>query len=183
MQQRHDLYATVHKGLRRELAIAIADLGTLDPHSDSAVADFVARFRGLVQLLFAHARHEDTHLGPHLARLAPQLYAEMEHEHVALDHELAGLDHAAAQPLDRRALHALYLRVTAWVGRYLLHIYREETAYMAVFHAAYTDAELGAIEGALIGSIEPVLLDRFMQVMVLAMNPADRHDLEAKLAA
>lgn len=178
---RYDLYGNIHKALRRELAILVADLGTLDPNSDHAVADYVARFRGLAQLLRSHTEHEDAHLGPHLQRLVPQLFSEMEAEHVMLDAAVDALDHRAAelfaQPERRRVMHEMYLELTQFIGRYWLHLHREETAYQAAFHAAYSDAELAAIEGALVASIEPGERDRFMQMMSLAMNVEDQRDL------
>src|ERR1700749_2391670 len=103
MQQRYELYGNVHKGLRRELAILVADLGTLDPNNRAAVADFVARFRAMIVLLESHTAHEDAHLGPHLQRLVPELFAQMEAEHLVLDAELRALDAMAVAFTDRQA--------------------------------------------------------------------------------
>lgn len=187
MQQRYDLYGTIHKGLRRELAIMLADLGAIDTACDQAVADVAGRLRALVAILFSHAHHEDKHLGPHLRRLVPALHAEMEHEHVALDAALAELD-AAAVALsahgDRRsAAKALYLQLTEWTARCFLHMHREETAYTAAFHAAYTDAEIGEIEHALVSDIAPTELGRIMEIMMLAMSEPDRRAFAAQAVA
>ncbi|AKU99604.1 hypothetical protein AKJ09_06268 [Labilithrix luteola] len=185
---RHNIYRDVHKGLRRELASLVTDIGMLDARTEE-FDRAAARFRQLRRLLEAHHDHEDVHIGPHLKRHAPRLFEEMEKEHGLLAREIAALsvhaDAALSAAGDDRiyGVRTFYMALGAFMARYFLHMDEEERSYLAALQAAYTDAELGAIEGALVGSIAPDMLECFMAIMLPAMNPDERAELLAHAGA
>jgi hypothetical protein len=179
MESRHDMYKNVHKGLRRALCTLLADAGSAD-HSEAVQAALATRWLQLAELLAAHHHHEDKFIGPHLQRLAPSLLVEMESVHDRLDDEVKGLCRVARE-LELAVASALpecarrfYRALGGFVGRYLEHMAQEEGRYLATLQAAYTDAELAAIEAELVASIAPALMERFLCAFLPAINPGER---------
>ena len=183
MKSRFNLYRPIHKGLRKELVELLVEAGSADPTNLESVRAVTARFGRAARLVDSHHHHEDMHLGPILARLAPAIHAEMEVDHGALDRDLASLrDLADRVVLDANRserLQAFYLGFAAFVSRFFLHLDREEHAYMEALHAAYSDEELHAIDGAIVSSVEPDLLPVFFSLMIPAMRPPERVELLA----
>ncbi|MET0340125.1 MAG: hemerythrin domain-containing protein [Polyangiales bacterium] len=180
MQPRHDMYRNVHKGLRRTLCALVVDAGAADA-TPAALDEIAARWLSISALLDAHHHHEDAHIGPHLARLAPALRAEMEAEHQALAGVQLALDQAARALRDDgdlgvRAL-AFHRSVAHFVGRYLSHMAEEEGPYLRALQAAYDDATLAGIEGALVASIAPPVMGAFLAQMLPALTAAERLEL------
>ena len=182
MSSRHDMYRNVHKGLRRTLCGLVADAGSADT-TEAGQRAVAAAWHATSKLLAAHHHHEDTFIGPHLRRLAPSLLAEMEQEHEALaeatrvlDAEAHALTTCAPDALPARAL-AFYRLLARFVGRYLSHMAEEDGSYLSALQAAYDDAQLAAIEGALLASIAPETMSAFLSLMLPAMNLAERVEL------
>src|SRR5262245_53402607 len=59
-----DLYRDVHKGIRAELFAVTGEAGRVDPHDAAARVALGRRVRALVEILAAHAGHEDTAIQP-----------------------------------------------------------------------------------------------------------------------
>ncbi|MDB4973128.1 MAG: hypothetical protein JWN48_1469 [Myxococcaceae bacterium] len=182
MSSRYDMYNNVHKGLRRTLSMLLVDAGSADVTAAEQAA-IASRWQHTQTLLTAHHHHEDAFIGPHLQRLAPALFAQMEQSHRALELEVQALG-VAAHELTLCLSSALpecarrfYRLLAGFVGRYLGHMADEEGAYNQVLQSAYSDAELAAIEGALVASIAPALMANFSSVMLPAMNPGERFEL------
>lgn len=182
MAARHDMYRNVHKGLRRALCALLSDAGSAEvtPAAQRAVAE---RWQAIHALLRAHHHHEDAFIGPHLARSAPSLFAQMERDHHALDGASAALTLAAEQlslcPPAALAECALsfYRLLASFIGRYLNHMADEENAYLPALQARYNDGELAAIEGELLASIAPDVMGAFLSQMLPAMNTGERFAL------
>lgn len=187
IESRFDLYRNVHKGIRRSLARLIEAAGALDPSSGPEVTALEQHLRSVARVIEAHHRHEDTFVGPHLERAAPPLFADMERDHVALAHDLDRLLASAANladdPADRaRRAHGFYLDLAGYVGRYFAHLDQEERAFNVALQSTYGDAELVAIERAIVEAIAPDLKAEFLTHMLPALGPAERDDLFAELA-
>jgi hypothetical protein len=174
-----DLYREVHKGLRNGIFQVTVAAGAANPDDDDAVAELTAHVRDLVQLLRAHAGHEDRHIDPLLERHAPEIGAELAVAHdtseAALDElsSTAGaLEHAGA---DRPALLAtLYDRLADFTVSYLAHLRDEEGIAMPALAAALPPSELLDVQNAIRGQITPDEMCRFIQLMVPAMDPDER---------
>jgi hypothetical protein len=177
MEHRVDLYRNVHKGIRRMLAQLVDEAGALDPSSPTEVAALAQRFRGAARVLEAHHVHEEKFIGPHLERAAPPLFARMERDHEALGHDLERLQASAV------SAHSFYLDLASYVGRYFTHIDQEERVFNVALQAAFSDAELLAIEQALVASIAPELMGEFLTMVLPALNAAERDELFAGLTA
>lgn len=183
MNPRYDIYRNVHKGLRRELSLLVADAGAVDVECPAEVAALAARFRDLRALLEAHHIHEDDFIGPHLRRLAPELATEMEAAHGELDRRLYVLASSANRLLTAVDLHAFYIDLASFASRYTSHMEQEERVYNGVLQAAFTDAELTALDGAIVASIEPRILASFLVRMMPALSPAERAALLGEMRA
>ncbi|HYD65434.1 hypothetical protein [Azospirillum sp.] len=177
---RYDMYRLIHKGLRAWMADTLAAAGTLDTDDDREVAAVLARVRGLLDFCAKHVKHENTHVHAAMEARAPGSTAAIaaEHEHHAT--EIAALEAAAAAVESARgaaradAAHALYRRLAAFVGENLVHMEEEEGANNAVLWAAYTDAELMAIEHAIVESQSPDDKMLGMRWIIAAATPAER---------
>lgn len=187
MTRRYDIYRNIHKCLRRELAQLLVDVGTADETSPRDLEEVASRWQILRQLLDGHHHHEDAHLGPPLAKIAPSLFADMERDHHALEAELDALSVAAARLASAvdaaSALHAFYLDLAGFVGRYVVHMDAEERSFNAALQAAFTDAEIAGIDAAILAGIEPGLMAMYLARMMAAMNPSERAALLAELRA
>ena len=74
---RTDLFTPIHKALRRNLfetAIALGRTDFTSPQETAAAEKLVAECLGFLR---EHADHEDRHVLPEIARLAPELAASM----------------------------------------------------------------------------------------------------------
>ena len=158
---RFDLYANVHKGVRAALTQAASLAVRTDFSNPTEAAEAARVARRLVFQLENHARHEDTHVMPLLARVAPEVHADLQADHARTDglqRELAELadrlhDAPAAQriPLGRR-LHDGLWRLAA---EHLRHLDREESGAMRALWAHFTDEELAAVQGRIVATIPP----------------------------
>jgi Hemerythrin HHE cation binding domain len=188
MGSRHDMYRNVHKGLRRELCSLLADAGAADSTA-AEQAQIAARWQATSSMLASHHQHEDHFIGPHIARLAPSLFAEMERDHESLDAEAKALDLYAVEltlclPTALAECSLRFYRLLAgFIGRYLHHMANEEGPYLRALQAAYTDAELAGIEGALVASIAPEKMATFCLAMLPAMNLSERVEMLADMRA
>lgn len=177
---RIDLYATVHKGVRA----ALVNAATLAARTDFAeaveasVAAEAARF--LVRHLEAHAAHEDREVLPALARVAPELHADLQADHARTDglaHEvLATADRVEACPATERPSVGRRLHDQLWqlTAEHIRHMEREETQAMRALWAHYTDEELLAIHQRIVASIPPAALAEWGTVLLPALSLPER---------
>ncbi|HEX3853278.1 MAG TPA: hemerythrin domain-containing protein [Polyangiaceae bacterium] len=116
-----DLFSNVHKGIRRALFAACADLG----RADGDIAREVAARAALAEALHFVAHHgenEDSLLLPILRERTPQIFERMSSAHAALDEARAAI--SAHQPIA-----ALYLAACAFTSQYLAHMDDEERVF------------------------------------------------------
>ena len=96
----------------------------------------------------------------------------------ALEAELGALERAEGSARACAALE-LYRGLALFVAENLEHMHHEETEHNAVLWGAYCDAELAAIERALVASIAPDEMAAVARWMLPAMSAPER---AAKLA-
>jgi hypothetical protein len=179
----HDTYRNVHKGLRAELFDVTLQAGTLDPADRMGREALCTHVGSVMDLLVAHAEHEDGHVQPVLERHLPKLAARISFDHVTLDRRIVGLralgyaavDTAGAE--QRQALHRLYLELASFTGAYLEHQDVEERHVMPALEAAVGFDQVLAIEQAIVASIPPDKMATSLAVMLPAMNIDDRAEL------
>ena len=186
---RHDLYGTIHRGLRKAEMELLSRLGALDAADDRAVRTMVADFRKLLVLARFHLVDENEHIHTALERVRPGATAEFAHDHE--EHErsfdelavlLAKIE--AAHTAERRNLvKALYLRYTRFMADDFAHMLEEETELQPLLQSVFDDAELAEIEGRIIASIPPDVMLDFIRIMVPAIDPDARQEMLAGMMA
>jgi len=177
---RYDVYAQIHKGLRSFMADSLLRIGRLDAADELELAEGAAQLRGLLALCRAHLEHENDFLHTAMEARRPGSAAQAAGEHVhhlrsiaAMEAELAALERAPGEARAEAALE-LYRSLALFVAENLEHMHYEETAHNSVLWEAYSDAELEAIEHALVASVAPDEMAAVARWMLPAMTAPDR---------
>jgi hypothetical protein len=177
---RVDLFTTVHKGIRALLFDISTEAARIDLASCIAVDGLADRIHQMLAFLDEHARHEDRHVLPAVAVVAPELARSLGLEHHRLDalhlEVQVTADGLACADAEGRATVGPQLSrlLNRLIAAHLSHMHREETEVNAVLWAAYADDELAAIRGRLVGSIPT---DRYAEWMIMiapALSPIER---------
>lgn len=177
---RYDFYGPIHKGLRKAQCDLLVRLGRADFGDDRVTAELLADMRELLVLAAAHIEHENRHVHDALRSHVADCVARLDRQHddhqamfAEIERGIARVEaaEAAARPaLGRR----LYLAFSGYVARDLAHMLEEETVAAPRLWSQFSDAELLAIEGRIVGSLSPEKAMAFMRLMAPAANPAER---------
>lgn len=166
---RLDVFTPIHKGLRRQLFETAIALGRTDFASAVETEAAQKLATDCLTYLREHAEHEDRHVVPEIARLAPELAATLAQEHPELERAAIAIDSlwprfAPLGPEERTAMGAeLARRFQAMVALQLRHMDREEREVNAVFWAHLDDRDLGALTRRIVASIPPARLRHWQQ--------------------
>jgi len=180
---RFDIYAGVHKGLRRFMSDTLIAVGRMDVHDADELAATLAQARGLLEFCLEHLHAESQFLHPAMEARRPGAAGTTAREHdehlraiERLEFDVRGVERA---PPDARAGAALrlYRRLAVFVAENLEHMSVEETLNNAVLWATHTDEELVEIQQAIIASVSPAMMAAFLRWAVPAMTPAERAGL------
>jgi hypothetical protein len=177
---RENLYAGIHKALRAFMADTLLAVGRADPSDPQEVAEAGSRVVALMGVCEAHVQHENAFLHPAIEARTPGVSGEVTQEHREHLQAIGRLRESARQlPTQDGAqlagvLHALYLELSLFVADNLQHMHVEETRHNAALWSTYTDAELAAIHGALVATIEPAEMMLVMRWMLPQMHAPER---------
>ena len=177
---RRDFYAPIHKALRLFMTRTLGAVGSTDPADTQEVRATLDLVERLLALCEAHLHHENEFVHPALERArggsAARTAAEHEHhvEAFADLRDLASLVADSAETARAAALARLYRALALFVADNFHHMHIEETANNAVLWAAYSDAELDAIERALVASIAPATMFESLHWFLPALSAPER---------
>lgn len=177
---RRDLYAGIHKALRLFMTRTMCEVGSTDPADRAAVAAALDQVERLMALCEVHLSHEDAYIHPALERARAGATARVAADHVHHAEAIADVRelarHVAESPEANlgAALGRLYRTLALFVADNLQHMHVEETAHNALLWSAYADAELDAIEEALLADIPPAVKMGAMQWFLPALNAPER---------
>ena len=187
MQPRFDLYANVHKALRKAMSDVLFELGRLDLSSETAVETTVTLVRELLDGLSLHLAVESQFV--HAALLARGPYGiahELERDHdehkraiSLLREDLSVFSASFHEPATVRAGRArhLYLALSRFIAENFLHMAVEEMEMNARLWETFTDQELMNINQDIIAHETPEQIARSLKYMLPAMPPLDRAQL------
>ncbi len=176
---RYDMYAFVHKALRRAQCEMLVRLGGTD-FSRRGLDTLIADLRGLLSLGASHISHEEVHIHTALELRAPKATDAVQHEHDSHRQSFRQLEELIdrlenAEAARRPAIgRQLYLSYSLFVARDFEHMFEEETELNARLWDSFNDAELGAMEGAIKSSLPPEKAIAFMRLMIPAVNAEER---------
>lgn len=176
---RWDIYGPVHKGLRLAHGKMSQRLGAAE-WSGNDQGELIAELRNHLRLASNHLKHEDEHIHPALAACDPQAEAELNEQHdhhqarfAVLAGQIATVE--AARPQERDEVgRALYHSFNLLVSEDFAHMHHEETVVWPRLCTLFSDAELQAMEMAIIASIPPADTIAFMSFMIPAMTRSER---------
>jgi hypothetical protein len=178
-----DLYRDIHKGIRAELFAVTSSAGNIDPADCGDRRALASHLEQMAWVLESHARHEDAHVEPLLREHLPALAERVEADHAELEARFAWIVALAVDLVDapvaqqRGGLHLLYLELSGFTSRYLRHQLVEEGEIMPELDRLLGPDQCGALHGAIVGSIPPDEMARFLAFMLPAMNSFDRLEM------
>jgi hypothetical protein len=179
-QTRLDMYTAVHKGLRAAMGQVLQAVGNVDHGDERELAEVLGQVRGLLELLGVHLQDEERFVHTAMEARLPGSSAGTGEDHVG--HELA-LDELESdvQALERAdaagraaASLRLYRRLARFVAENFEHVHVEETHNQMILWATHSDAELLAIEQALVAAIPPAAMQVFTRWMLVATSHPER---------
>lgn len=189
MPPRFDLHTPAHKGLRRALMNAVAAAGNLDAADADALAAYRAEYARVIAYVRIHTRIEDETLHPTLHERRPGACDLANAEHVRhaatleeLDAQVAALGDGAAEAAPGRAL-AHYETLTAFMTEMYSHLEWEEGNVRPALWDAFSDDELRALQGRIIGGLAPEEFRLLIGIMLPAMNHGERAGMFGGLKA
>lgn len=185
-QPRYDMYAFIHKALRKAMGECLVALGNVDTLDNDEFDRVVDQAQMLLQICLGHVEHENDFIHTAMEARRPGSSHNIANQHD--DHEQhiahlsAELQRIRQMPALRRAepLHACYREFALWVADNFVHMEQEERDHNAVLWACYSDDEIRAIEQALVAhhnaSGSPSIAVIQTQLMA-ALSPTQRADL------
>ncbi|HEY7374455.1 MAG TPA: hemerythrin domain-containing protein [Polyangia bacterium] len=187
---RLDVLTPIHKGLRRKLFETAIALGRTDFSSPEETAAAERLVGECLTYLREHAEHEDRHVLPIVARLAPELAAVLAAEHPELERAAIAADSlwprfAALAAEERQAMGAeLARRFQALVAMQLRHMDREEREVNAAFWAGMSDGDIAALSRRIASEIPPArMLNWQRQVLLPAWSAPEIAAAAARMPA
>ena len=185
MNERHNIYTLIHKGLRAWMCDVLTAVGRMDPHDPADVVAVLGEVRALLAGCASHLEHENDYLHTALEARAPGSagVTALEHEHheqsLALLESSVRAVEASAGSLRVAAAMDLYRQLALFIAENFKHMHVEETENHATLTAHYTEAEVFAIEQAIVGSLTP---DETMTTMRWMAPSAAPHERAALLS-
>ena len=175
-----DIYRRIHKALRACIGDTLIRVGQVDTADAQQVAAVLAHVRTMANFCAGHLEHENRFVHPAIEARFPGASRPTvrEHEHHASAcRKLLALTAVAeqAKPNECEALIGqLYRDLALFMADNLVHMNAEETENNMILWATHSDAELLAIEQAIVGSLSAEEKAISMRWMIPALNPRER---------
>ena len=182
---RLDLFTAIHKAVRAMVYDAGGRLQTADFSDGRAAAETAAHLVWVLSLMREHHETEEKFVFPEVSRFDKALIDELQSQHRAIETLLAiaGDAVAAVEAADAasrpEAGAELNRRFNELVAFYFEHLAHEEVTILPVTLEHFSDAELGAIQGEIMGSLRPQLALDWLSWMFRGLN---RQELVGMLA-
>jgi len=184
-QQRFNLYAQIHKGLRACMSEVLVSVGRLDPQDDDEVRTAAAAVRGLIDFARDHLAHEEQLIHPALEARRPGASVETHADHL---HHLesfrlieACLREVESSPAAVRAdtVQRLYRQLALFVAANFEHMHVEETENHAALCASYSEEEILDLHRTVVASVRPPALMVALRWMIPSSSAPERAALLA----
>jgi len=178
--RRYDIYLFVHKGLRSFMGEALTAVGRLDPEDGVEVTRVLTQIRGLLEICRSHLNKENEYVHPAMEARRSGSCARTAQDHAgherAFDELEAGARaiESASDEARAAAVARLYRHLAVFIAENFAHMEIEESENNAVLWATHTDAELMAIEQAIVASIPPQQKAAMLRWMAPSLTPCER---------
>lgn len=181
---RYNMYGFIHKALRAFMADTLLRLGRMDLADAREVDATLRQARELLGFCRVHLDDENRFVHPALEACEPGSAARIAGEHLHHEEDIAllleqldVLEQRRADGTAGEAANHLYRWFALFVGGNFEHMDYEEREHNAVLWAHYSDAELQAIEGALVASLPPEANALALRWMLPSISHAERMQL------
>lgn len=188
MTDRFDIYRNIHMGLRACMMEVLLAVGRMDPEDVAELGTVLGQVRFLVRFCQMHLKKEDKFVHPAMEARAPGSTAHIAAEHeehiaafVTLEAAVVAVEQAP-QGARLGAALALYKQLALFVGENFVHMHIEETDHNEVLWRTHSDAEIMAIEQAIIASLTPEDKPSSLRWMLPALSPQVRGMMAGMLA-
>lgn len=189
MTERFDIYRNIHMGLRACMMEVLLAVGRMDPEDVAELGSVLGQVRFLLRFCQLHLKKEDKFVHPAMEARAPGSTAHIAAEHeehlaafTTLEAAVVAVEQAAEGTRLKPAL-ALYKQLALFVGENFVHMHIEETDHNEVLWRTHSDAEIIAIEHAIIASITPEDKPLTLRWMLPALSPQVRAMMVGMLRA
>jgi hypothetical protein len=134
---RNDIYARIHKGLRKALFEFSEQTGKTNPANNTQIDSLIDMGKKVFEFLELHAEVEEKFQLPYLAAINPLYVSEDKAEHQKIENQIENLKREMFQikgcENDTETLYQFYLNLNEFIGTYLLHMHHEETITAGYF--------------------------------------------------
>lgn len=183
MQQRADIYAVIHKGLRAFMSQTLIRVGRADWEDAEDRGTTLAQVRDLLASCAAHLDHEDGFIHPAMEERRPGSSAQTAGDH--RDHlrhieelgRMAARVGESANGARQQAGDELYRALAGFVAENFEHMEIEERYNNSVLWSAYTDVEIMGIEQRLVASVKPEMMQLLLPWMLPYASPVQRAEM------
>lgn len=182
-QSRYNIYDVIHKALRARLSRTLVAIGQVDVDDPASLRELEAEVNTTLAMMHGHLAAENAFIHPAMEARVPGSALRIAEEHVHHEDDIQLLREAcaallAAAPDLRQGLaDRLYVLFDLFVQDNLTHMRHEEEHHNAVLWSAYDDAEIVAIEHALVGALPPEKKALYLHAMLPAVPTRDRAKL------
>lgn len=174
---RYDIYAGIHRALRLFMTDTLGRLGWLDCGDAAETTATLNQFDSLLAFCRKHLEHENSFVHAAIEARRPAATQRVAGEHVEHLEEIAALQAESlalrAAPSAPAALR-LYRHLALFIADNFHHMQVEESSHNESLWAAYSDAEIMAIEQRLVASLDPAEQALVLRWMAPALPPAER---------
>lgn len=178
--QRHNIYVLIHKAMRACMSDALVAVGRMDPHDAGEVAATAALVRNLLDFARLHLQSEEDWIHPALEMRRAGSSAETRADHlqhreafVMLETSLRAMEGSTGPAREVAALR-LYRHLALFVADNFQHMHVEETENHATLIECYSEGEILALEGSIVGSHTPAETAMAMRWMLPAASAPER---------
>ena len=179
--QRVKLFEAAHKGLRNALTQFSFLLGKCDFNNSVDIAKLHSLGKDVFMMLSTHANDENSVILTALEEKIPgsskqdmEDHERLEQEQDAIEKLLDDIKELNAKGAEASGSGAeLYIKFSKFHGDYLLHTVEEETETQRLLWENFTDQELHAMRGKIIGRFTPEAFEKWQSYIMPAITQSD----------
>jgi hypothetical protein len=176
-----NIFAGIHKAIRRGLADVLHRLGSADFEDAADVARVGDSLESLLAFCESHVEHEEKVARPACGdKLTPEAFDRGHPQHLRFMAELRALFAAvkASSPKHRPTIaHALYLHFSVFMADCLEHMAEEERVLLPLMVKSLGDRAVLAIRERILASLGPAEMAESVRRMLASGNPSEQHAL------
>jgi hypothetical protein len=179
-ESRYNIYMIIHKALRGFMTDVLHRWGRMDVSDECERAEAVQQARALLAMCRGHVHHENNFIHLAIEKRRPGHTARIAREHVEHLQEIEHLETSVAElqsaSVAERAVVAerIYRALGLFVAQNFVHMAIEETDHHRALTEVYSDAEILAIEHAIVTSLSPEEAFADLRWMIPQINATER---------